>query len=363
MVNQSLLDLKSGKKVVLVAHSQGNFYANNAYIYIKSNYPQYTNSIGIVMAASPASINASGGPHTNNGLDKVLWAVKSSYPILSYTEDYSAVNPTEFLNHSFNHVYLEKWGESRIKPQILSMINTLQTPTKHIDCATDAEIPVQITTWNATNVAITTATLNGYLTSGRNVYVWFNWKFGSSDVAACSSTQSVYPGGTATVGAKTLDVYNLPSNTNIYYRACAIGVGNRVSEGMVVSFKTLPTPAPVVTTRDIQVCTSRSLSLADNPMLTQASGYQVIGGAVNGLAFGSYGINPSDTSFNCRTAKVKVNFTNSFVFYLTTSNDIDVTKTYSFGFYELNGQYINRPTCIARWTLQNRTSATCYQSF
>jgi hypothetical protein len=359
MVGQYLLDLKSGKKVVLVAHSQGNFYANNAYLYIKSNYPQYANSIGIVMTASPASINTSGGPHTNNKEDLILNTVKKAYPILGQNVTWD--RPGDSEDHGFDDVYLARWGDTLIKPQILSMINTLQKPTKHIDCATDAEIPVQIATWTATNVTATSATFNGYLTSGRNTFVWFNSQIGSSNVASCASNQSVYPGGAYQVGQHSFNKIDLPSNTDIYYRACAIGVGNRISEGMVVSFKTLP--SPVATTRYIQVCTSRSLSLADSPMLQQATGYQSIGGAVNGLAFGSYGINPTDSSFNCRTAKVKVNFTNSFVFYLTNSNDSDVYRPYSFGFYEVNGQYINRANCIARWTLQNRTSATCYVVF
>lgn len=358
MIAQYLLDLKSGKKVVLVSHSQGNFYANNAYIYIKNNYPQYTNSIGIVMTASPASINASGGPHTNNTVDFILNAVKQTYPILN--QDVTYDRPNDALDHSFDSVYLAAWGQSRIKPQILNIIDTLQTPTKHIDCATDAEIPVQIATWAATNITATFAQLNGYLTSGKNVYVWFNSQIGSSNVASCASTISVYPGGTGQANQYYLEKA-FPSSANVYYRACAIGVGNRISEGAVVHFQTLATaPAPVATTRNINVCSS--WTTLNNPFFEGLYAYQAIGGAVNGVAFGSFGFNPSITSPQCRVAQVKRSFTNSFVFYLTTSHDNDVSRPYVFYFYDENWQYMNR-SCGVTWTLQNRTSATCHIAF
>lgn len=54
MINEYLQDLNSGKKVVIVSHSQGNFYANAAYQYIWDNYLKYRNSIGIVAVGTPA---------------------------------------------------------------------------------------------------------------------------------------------------------------------------------------------------------------------------------------------------------------------------------------------------------------------
>lgn len=358
MVAQYLLDLQSGKKIVLVSHSQGNFYANNAYTYIQNYYPQYKNSIGIVMVASPASINVSGGPHTNNDKDTVLQGVKLEYPILTYTGSYDKQN--DAMDHNFNYVYLTAWGESRIKPQILNMISTLQTPSKHIDCATDAEIPVQIATWSATNITSTTAQLNGYLTSGRNTYVWFNSQIGSNNVASCASTQSVYPGGNYQVGQQYV-TKTFPSSANVYYRACAIGVGNRISEGMVVHFQTPAVPPPPVsTTRNIVACSSWN-TLA-NPFTTGLYAYQAIGGAVNGVAFGSFGFNPSITSPQCRAVTVKRSFTNSFIFYLTSTHDNDIAQPYLFTFHDENGQYMNR-SCRVGWTLQNRTSAVCNIAF
>jgi len=41
-------DLKDGKKLVLIGHSQGNFYANEAYDYLQSD------DVGVVAVATPA---------------------------------------------------------------------------------------------------------------------------------------------------------------------------------------------------------------------------------------------------------------------------------------------------------------------
>jgi hypothetical protein len=355
MVAQYLLDLKSGKKVVLVSHSQGNFYANNAYIYIKNNYPQYSNSFGIVMTASPASINASLGglgPHTNNAKDKVLNGVMTVYPVLPYNENYT--EPTEWASHSFNKVYLKQWGLTRIKPDILNVIAKLKTPVKHIDCATDAEIPVQIATWTATNVTATTATLNGYLTSGRNVFTWFNWQFGSSDVPACSSNQSVYPGGISSVGQKTLNLYNIPSNTDVYYRACAIGVGNRISEGMVVDFKTQPAPPPPpVSKRNITVC--------GIPTVQPRNSYTIILN-MNGLSIpsASYSFHSTDdrTSPKCSVVLIPSNTTTRFGFHLYSVNISDLEQHNKLGtnfkFYGENQQLMYN--CSAAYSLSSRST-------
>ncbi|MDQ6960394.1 MAG: hypothetical protein Q9M27_05130, partial [Mariprofundaceae bacterium] len=58
--------LNDGKRVVIVAHSQGNFYANAAYDALTNaslgGNPALSANIGIVPVATPASIVAGGGP-------------------------------------------------------------------------------------------------------------------------------------------------------------------------------------------------------------------------------------------------------------------------------------------------------------
>jgi hypothetical protein len=48
--------LNKGMRVVIVAHSQGNFYANRAYEVLAAQKPAWANSVGIVAVASPAPL-------------------------------------------------------------------------------------------------------------------------------------------------------------------------------------------------------------------------------------------------------------------------------------------------------------------
>ncbi len=52
--------LNQGMRVVIVAHSQGNFYANAAFDALKAQKPAWANSIGIVAVASPTKRVADG---------------------------------------------------------------------------------------------------------------------------------------------------------------------------------------------------------------------------------------------------------------------------------------------------------------
>jgi len=49
--------LNGGKRIVIVSHSQGNFYANAAYSALTLNTPVWANSLGIVQVATPAASN------------------------------------------------------------------------------------------------------------------------------------------------------------------------------------------------------------------------------------------------------------------------------------------------------------------
>ncbi|MDQ6966247.1 MAG: hypothetical protein Q9M23_04935, partial [Mariprofundaceae bacterium] len=68
--------LNKGMRVVIVAHSQGNFYANRAYDALAAQKPAWGNSVGIVAVASPdirvASIN---GLHVTAIEDVVIAAL------------------------------------------------------------------------------------------------------------------------------------------------------------------------------------------------------------------------------------------------------------------------------------------------
>ena len=183
MVDEYLQDLHSGKKVLLVSHSQGNFYANNAYQFIRDNYPKYINSIGIVAVGTPSGRVQDGGHYTTNSLDLVINLVRLGYYVLPANMTYD--EPGTLLNHSFIGTYLAAAGP-KIRSDVFNTINRLVVPEKHFDCKTPDEVPVIVDTTYANYITQSSARLNGYVISGKNLYTWTNWKAGSFPIS-CSS--------------------------------------------------------------------------------------------------------------------------------------------------------------------------------
>lgn len=98
-----------GKKVVVVAHSQGNFYANLAYPNLSS---QYQPSFGIVSVANPDSYVAGGGPYTTLQGDLVIAAVPGSLPPNISNSFLPSLK--DLTGHMFIPSYMEG-GNSRAK--------------------------------------------------------------------------------------------------------------------------------------------------------------------------------------------------------------------------------------------------------
>lgn len=70
MLNDASTQVKT-QKVLLVAHSQGNFYANNVYKVVTDDGDVSKKSIGVYGVASPASYVAGGGRHLTSSTDRV----------------------------------------------------------------------------------------------------------------------------------------------------------------------------------------------------------------------------------------------------------------------------------------------------
>lgn len=126
----------AGKTVVVVAHSQGNFFANAAYdVLYNGAVPIAVNSFGIVSVANPASFVGGGGPYTTALEDLVIGAiarVPGVVPPLS--PNISNINSgaiiTDWLGHSITDEYLV--DGSRTQPKIVAdvdgMIASLTAP-------------------------------------------------------------------------------------------------------------------------------------------------------------------------------------------------------------------------------------------
>ncbi|KAF7788902.1 hypothetical protein PRUB_a2003 [Pseudoalteromonas rubra] len=81
MISKSLSYINANYNVVLLAHSQGNFYANEVYDAIAARYGDtFLNHLEIVSVATPAVTTKGGGPHTTNTRDLVMNAIRAIKP-------------------------------------------------------------------------------------------------------------------------------------------------------------------------------------------------------------------------------------------------------------------------------------------
>ena len=123
-------DLCRGDKVIVVAHSQGNLYANIAYGGIDE---ARKDGFGIVSVANPSwrvAGDDSNEFYTTISEDIVIkvlpWALGSNL------DNFSGLNPDDLSGHMFAASYLASGlaAESRILNHIITRILTLEWPTK-----------------------------------------------------------------------------------------------------------------------------------------------------------------------------------------------------------------------------------------
>ena len=244
-INKYLADLESGKKVVIVAHSQGNFYANNAYRWIRINYQKYKNSIGIVSVATPSNWVEGGGNYvlndvyTNNPEDLIINLVRGVFP------DTLPANVPPFHNSMIDHGFLETYFapesyRARIVGQILQRISTLQTPEKSFECKEPEEVPVVVNTTYAINVSATSASLRGHVQSGKQIAGYFVWRkaaYGNPETCWSLRNRMATSGSLDTDDDFWLTITGLSPGTNYNYRVCG-REGSRISDGGVKPFRT-----------------------------------------------------------------------------------------------------------------------------
>ncbi len=126
-INMYRKDLSDGYKVILLGHSQGNFYANFEYDILSSD------SVGVVSVATPADRVGDGSEHyTTFYEDVIIHAVRFLYP-----ESYLYLPPNMHAQrcgdidcHSFRSTYMHPGNESREKiiQDIIEVIRELKKP-------------------------------------------------------------------------------------------------------------------------------------------------------------------------------------------------------------------------------------------
>jgi hypothetical protein len=123
-------EITSGNKVVVVAHSQGNFYANEAHKTLYGgldNQPKLmTKSFGIVSVATPANSVEGNGPYTTKIGDPVILAV------IAATRELNLPQPltpnTIGVGHSFDGYLEGTFSRPKILNDIINVILALQSP-------------------------------------------------------------------------------------------------------------------------------------------------------------------------------------------------------------------------------------------
>jgi len=135
-------DILEGRKVVLVSHSQGNFYANRSFTTLDSTQRR---SLGIVSVANPDSQVADGRPYTTLTTDLLIRAIPGALsPTTSNGTGFSLNDP---LGHGFIESYMADGTNSRarILGHLKNAVETVESPAPG---ATDGIITITLT-WGA----------------------------------------------------------------------------------------------------------------------------------------------------------------------------------------------------------------------
>lgn len=109
-------EIQAGKSVLVVAHSQGNFYANAAWNILRENL-NLSDQMSIVGVAAPVSEIAGDGPYTTLTQDLIVAAIRHVGRALPANVTNSKSSPS---GHEFVSQYLEG---SKSGPKIISDIH------------------------------------------------------------------------------------------------------------------------------------------------------------------------------------------------------------------------------------------------
>jgi hypothetical protein len=136
-VNDYQRKIDEGKKILLVAHSQGNFFGNQAYGVLSSSDKL---SFGIVSVANPDNIVANGGPYSTLEEDKVIMYVELVKNLLGLplpkppNLTNSPIELADERGHSFIGAYMIEGSNSdqKITSDIIAAIAGLTKPRQTV---------------------------------------------------------------------------------------------------------------------------------------------------------------------------------------------------------------------------------------
>ncbi|WP_028108893.1 YfaP family protein [Ferrimonas futtsuensis] len=123
----------NGKRVLIVAHSQGNLFTNTSVARVIDMLPNHRQSIGYFGVASPAAETVNGASYVTADDDRVIQLLRVTETVLpaNIDNDPGVLNDhRDFLNHGFLESYLDGRLKSRerIDSGILQLANSLEYP-------------------------------------------------------------------------------------------------------------------------------------------------------------------------------------------------------------------------------------------
>lgn len=130
------------QKMLIVAHSQGNFYANSFYDVV-TNDGVNPDSIGVYAVATPSSRVAGGGKWLTSDTDKVISTLIGRVlkrKIMEPNTHIEIKDGDDNLGHSFSDIYLKYKGD-KIISDINSSLNSLKSnPDKDGACIKEPDL-------------------------------------------------------------------------------------------------------------------------------------------------------------------------------------------------------------------------------
>jgi len=126
-------NLQSGIRVIIISHSQGNMFTNEAVKSINQSDSEYSGSIGTIGVGNPAS-ELVNGQHVTANDDYVIIALKAfDWDVLgtNCSNDPGWIDdPRDLFNHGFKPSYFRSFLKSRnmINERFNNLISTLEFP-------------------------------------------------------------------------------------------------------------------------------------------------------------------------------------------------------------------------------------------
>ncbi len=229
--------IAEGKKVLLVAHSQGNLFGNQAYSLLNSRERQ---SFGMVSVATvDNNVLGAGGPYTTLKSDKVVAALIAAQillptkPMPPNTENLEESG--DFLGHYFIDSYMTAGSnsEKQIVADIIGVFDSLAKPTPIVESGI---ITVSLTWGSAPDVD-----LHVYEPNGMQVF-WYNLE-GYSGFLDRDDRSGYGPEHYTVPACETLErgVYQVALD---YYKGSSPEVATvQITAGLVVRTIEIPMPS------------------------------------------------------------------------------------------------------------------------